>query len=203
MSEDKLLNEKYFKGKTHGTFVDIGSHNGIAGSNTYFFESELHWDGLCVEPIPEVFEDLKKNRKCHLFNACLWNENTSKKFRRVTGIGESLSGIVDAYHPTQKLRIENHYYEDSIEIEDLDLPCYDVNTILDSFKLYNVDFMSIDTEGSEEVILKHLDYDKFKIYIIVVENNYNNQEINRFLTEKGYIFADGMGVNEIYVKKSQ
>ena len=54
-SEDKYLNETFFKNKSDGVFIEIGAHNGIDGSNSYFFEKELGWKGICVEPIPEVF----------------------------------------------------------------------------------------------------------------------------------------------------
>lgn len=44
--QDKFLNEKFFKNKKNGVFIDIGAHNGINLSNTYFFEKKLNWRGI-------------------------------------------------------------------------------------------------------------------------------------------------------------
>lgn len=54
------MNERFFKNLKNGVFFDIGAHDGVSLSNTYFFEKELGWSGICLEPIPEVFERLKK-----------------------------------------------------------------------------------------------------------------------------------------------
>jgi hypothetical protein len=35
--------------KRNGCFIDIGSGDGINQSNSYFFESEMGWRGICVE----------------------------------------------------------------------------------------------------------------------------------------------------------
>ena len=57
--------ENYFLNKPEGFFLDIGAHDGVTGSNTFFFE-KLGWDGICLEPIPSVFDKLKKNC-AHIF----------------------------------------------------------------------------------------------------------------------------------------
>lgn len=50
-SQDKFLNENFFKNKKNGVFIDIGAHDGITMSNSFFYEKQLGWDGLCVEQI--------------------------------------------------------------------------------------------------------------------------------------------------------
>ena len=51
-----------------GVFVDVGAHDGVTLSNTWFFENVRKWTGLCIEPIPEIFNQLKENRPlCKLF----------------------------------------------------------------------------------------------------------------------------------------
>ncbi|MFC9599759.1 FkbM family methyltransferase [Peribacillus butanolivorans] len=42
--------------------MDIGAQDGITFSNSYFFEKHKDWKGICAEPLPEVFELLRKNR---------------------------------------------------------------------------------------------------------------------------------------------
>jgi len=62
--QDKYLNEIVFKNKEKGFFLDIGAHDGASLNNTYFFEKYRKWNGICIEPIPEVFAKLDENRNC-------------------------------------------------------------------------------------------------------------------------------------------
>lgn len=54
--------------KKNGHFVDIGSTDGINQSNSYFFESELGWQGVCVERGIGYTEHYQKNRSCVFLN---------------------------------------------------------------------------------------------------------------------------------------
>jgi hypothetical protein len=54
--------------KRNGYFIDIGSTDGINQSNSYFFESELGWQGICVERGVGYTEHYKKNRTCTFLN---------------------------------------------------------------------------------------------------------------------------------------
>ncbi len=54
--------------KRNGYFIDIGSTDGINQSNSYFFESEMGWQGVCVERGIGYTEHYKKNRKCIFLN---------------------------------------------------------------------------------------------------------------------------------------
>lgn len=60
--QDKILEEKIFRGFKNGFFVDVGAHDGITINNTLYFEEYNMWKGLNIEANPDVFEKLKKNR---------------------------------------------------------------------------------------------------------------------------------------------
>jgi len=57
--QDKWLNEIVFRNKEDGFFVELGSMGGEVNSNTFYFEKQLNWDGLCIEANEELFKDLK------------------------------------------------------------------------------------------------------------------------------------------------
>ncbi len=78
--QDKYLNENVFKNKKNGVFIDIGAYNGVDLSNTFFFEKELNWSGICFEPIKDAFELLCKNRKCKCINACVSDKDGEVSF---------------------------------------------------------------------------------------------------------------------------
>lgn len=196
--QDKFLNENFFKNKKNGAFVDIGAHDGITGSNSYFFEKYLEWKGLCVEPIPSVFDKLIKNRNCFCEQVAAWKENDIKKFKIIEGYSEMLSGLVDSYEDEHKKRIDSevkHFNQKSIEIE---VQCVDINLLLLKYNLYNIDFLSIDTEGSEIEILKKIDFSKFKIDYISVENNYNNSEIRDILKKSNFTLINRLNIDDVY-----
>jgi FkbM family methyltransferase len=61
-----------------------------------------------------------------------------------------------------------------------------------------IDFLSIDTEGSEFEILKSINFNKVRFRCIAVENNYQNRKIYNFLKNKGYNLKF-VAADEIYV----
>jgi hypothetical protein len=71
---------------------------------------------------------------------------------------------------------------------------YNVETIslLDMLDKYNapsiIDYMSIDTEGSEYEILKAFDFNRYKFKVISCEHNFTSarDSIHRLLESKGY-----------------
>ena len=60
---NELLDKKMLKyiNFKNGFYIEIGAHDGIINSNTYYYEKNLNWRGILVEP-SNYFENLKKNR---------------------------------------------------------------------------------------------------------------------------------------------
>lgn len=199
--QDKYLNEIIFKNKKNGFFVDIGAHNGIKLSNTKFFEDELGWNGICIEPSPKIFQKLEKNRKCICINACVSNETKKARFMFIDSlydIATMYSGLVEKYDPRHLERIEEYFSQE--EKKFINVQCYRLDDILDKYNISHIDYLSIDTEGGEFDILTSIDFEKVNIEIIDIENNYNENNIKEFLESKGYKFINRLVCDEIYQK---
>jgi len=114
--QDEFLNEYYFKGVKGGVFLDIGAHDGESLSNSKFFEEELGWSGICIEPNPDVFKLLKENRNCICINKAIYSKKGTVLFSKNSGRTEMLSGIVDSYDEEHLVRIieENKVYGGSV-----------------------------------------------------------------------------------------
>ncbi|MBY0109993.1 MAG: FkbM family methyltransferase [Candidatus Babeliaceae bacterium] len=199
-NQDGYLNENVFKGKRNGVFVDIGAHDGISISNTYFFEKQLGWTGICIEPIPEVYERLCQNRTCITVCGAISTFNGKSDFLKVSGYAEMLSGLVKNYDSRHLSRIDwecNHYKGSKKVIE---VECYKLNDLLEKYGLYTIDYLTLDIEGGELDVLKSIDFDVFNIHVIDVENNYNDSKIKKFLLSKGYKLLHKLGVDELYIK---
>ena len=62
----------YNQSKTDGFFFEAGAYDGVAVSNSLFFELQRGWTGLLVEAHPDNYESLvEKNRKAWSLGTCI------------------------------------------------------------------------------------------------------------------------------------
>ncbi len=204
--QDILLHENIFKTKKNGIFVEIGAYDGVLYSNSKFFEEQLGWTGICVEPNPEHFVSLKKNRPRSLcINAAISETPGYARFQKVqsnTFFVEMLSGLLDKYDPQHLDRINREVAEFGGSIEIIDVPCLTLNSILETNNITHIDYLSIDTEGGELEILKSIDFSRFSISVIEIENNYHSPEFREFLQTKGFTLIDEK-YDEIYIRNAE
>ena len=79
-------------------------------------------------------------------------------------------------------------------------------SLVDLLKEYNapleIDYLSIDTEGSEFEILNTFDWETYSIKCITVEHNFTpmRQQIRELLTSKGYVCEEAKW-DDWYIKK--
>lgn len=196
--QDRFLAEHIFQGVTDGYFVDIGANDGVTYSNTYYFEKR-GWKGLCIEPIPEVFEKLRANRNCE----CLWGVLSSKQapfaeLLHVVGYSEMLSGVVDAYETQHAERVKRELREYGGKAEVVKVPNYLFNEVVAQT---HIDYVSIDVEGSEYDILKSIDFKKYTVKVISVENPYNNRAMHSYLQASGFEFLQTVGADDIFINQ--
>lgn len=179
-----------FNGLIGGTFVEIGAYDGVEFSNTCYFEKYKGWNGVCIEPQPEAFEKLKFNRKCLCVHGAVYDRNGSIEFMENTD-NELLSGI------------EDDKMDDQMEGRKVlyTVPCYDINTILDMTGREYIEFVSLDTEGSEYKILENMDFKRHKVKCFCIENNgLGIFKIGELLRVNGYKIVSRIGRDTIYYK---
>ena len=80
-----------------------------------------------------------------------------------------------------------------------------INDLFEKYEISeNIDYLSIDTEGTEFLILNSLNFNKYNISIISVEHNHtkNREKIYDLLTKNGYIrvLEEHSKVDDWYVK---
>lgn len=174
-----VLQELEFKEK--GFFVEFGATNGITLSNTYLLEKQFGWTGILAEPAKMWHDDLKKNRTASIETNCVWKTTGETLNFNEVAVGE-LSTIA-SFNEADSHKTSRNKGE-----------VYQVKTIslLDLLRQHNapkhIDFLSIDTEGSEYEILKHFDFNSYSFKVIAVEHNYTilRESIYDLLTSKGY-----------------
>jgi FkbM family methyltransferase len=195
--QDQFAYENYFQNKTDGYFVDIGAADGIKFSNSKFFE-ELGWKGVCIEPNPKAFNELIKVRTNKCVNKAISDKVEISQFFQITDGPEQLSGLVNEFTESSILRINNDLQLYPNGFDYIDVECDLFENIVDQD---SIDFLSIDTEGNELKILQTIDFNRFNIDVITVENNDYDNKFIEFLTPKGYKFICRLGCDELYKKQ--
>ena len=176
-----VLNELKFK--RNGYFIEIGAANGKNLSNTYMFEKYFAWQGLVVEPARIWKEQLRANRQCKISYDCVASE----------------SNLTVEFYETEKpefsrIKLDKNYIDGHEYLRKKNKKVYKVNTISidDLFVKYDIpvdiDYLSVDTEGSEFDILSMLNFEKYNISIITVEHNFtvNREKIFELLTKNNF-----------------
>lgn len=174
-----VLNELMFK--RNGFFVEFGAMDGLIFSNSYLLEKSYAWNGIVAEPGKNYHTDLYKNRQCIIDTRCIWKNSNEKLIFNQTIEPEysTLDIFNDSDHHKNKRQNGEKYEVDTISLIDL----------LDEHKApKEIDYLSIDTEGSEYSILENFDFDKYKIKIITCEHNYTveRDRIKSLLEKKGF-----------------
>jgi FkbM family methyltransferase len=202
IDQDKFVHQLFGNLKNR-IFVDIGAHDGISYSNTYFFEKNLDWKGICVEPNPDQFAKLVKNRLCACVQACVANFSGKALFQKITGNpghewASGLSGLVSKYD-NWHLNSFGNFINQNTSCEYIEVDCLPIADILDQYGIRHIDYLSMDTEGGELEILKSIDYNKYEIVLIDVENNSNDPAIAEFLKTKNFSLIKKIQWDDIYV----
>jgi FkbM family methyltransferase len=197
--QDKFLHEQVFKGKQKGFFVEVGAHDGISFSNSYFFEKYLGWTGLCVEPNPELFKKLFQNRSCYCEQCCITNFSGQKPFLKCTGyILEMYSGLLDSMDPRHTERINTEIATYGGDKEIIFVNCMNFKELFQKYKITHIDFLSLDIEGGEEAALRTIDFSQVSIDVIIVENNFNENIIKNYLESYRYERIGRLGKDDVY-----
>ncbi len=171
-----LLNKK-----ENGFFVEFGAANGKERSNSFLLEKRFGWNGILSEPALHWHHQLKWNRSCVVDKRCVWGKS-GEYLRFMEAANAELSTIAEFatkdMHSASRQN-SNEYLVETISLEDLLTTHQAPNSI---------DYLSIDTEGSEFEILSNFDFKKWNINIITVEHNFTDQRdrISNLLRSNGY-----------------
>lgn len=172
----------YTNFKSDGFFVEFGATDGVELSNTYLLESEYGWQGILAEPGRSWHKQLAKNRSGIIEHSCVWKETGERIefFDADSAEYSTIGSYVDSDHHEQ-MRVKGEKYKvETLSLTDL-LRKHNAPT--------KIDYLSIDTEGSEFEILSRFDFQKYEISVISCEHNYteNREKIHHLLSRHGYV----------------
>lgn len=166
-----LIVSRLFREKRNGYFLDLAANDPVHISNTYALEQNLDWSGICMEPNPDYWFPLA-HRRCHVVGAVVGELRNDPVVFQKTGDG-TRGGIVGAEFDNQvNLGGETRYT----------VPLHE---ILDRFQAPKViDYLSLDVEGAETLIMKHFPFDRYSFNVLTVERP--KDDLKELLEKKGY-----------------
>ena len=193
----KVIN--FYYNKENGYFIEIGASDGIHLSNTYLLEQQYKWRGICCEPIPSRFDKLVINRPNSIcYNEAVYSNTGSTVDFDISNEDDMLSGI--SHH------IDFHKPVVDRNKRTIQIPTISLLDVLDNANAPSfIEYMSLDTEGSEYEILENFDFEKYTFGLIDVEHNYcepRRTEIKNLLLSKGYIYKGENKFDDMYQHNS-
>jgi len=168
--------------KLGGFFVEIGATDGVGISNTLMLAQEFQWKGILCEPSAFWKENLVKNRPESIIETrCCWSksgeiveflESNENELSTISRFSAS-----DSYGKVRKRG--KKYNVETVSLEDL---------LVENGAPLTIDFLSIDTEGSEYFILRDFPFHKYRFNLVVVEHNFGprRSDIQDIFARAGY-----------------
>jgi FkbM family methyltransferase len=187
--QDVLIDRWVFGGLRDGIFVDIGAHDGVTLSNSYFFETVRGWRGLAVEPNPNAFAQASANRRCTVLNCCVADRPGKAQFLKISGHSEMLSGMIGHYDPDHLKRIETEARTYGGTAETISVETRTLNDIAAEAEFTEIHYLSVDTEGSELSILSGCDFGRLLVHALTVECNFEHAKARMVALLAGHGFA--------------
>lgn len=199
--QDQYIHETFFQDRTSGVFVEFGALDGVLDSNTLFFEQQMGWTGILIEPNPAAFALLQQHRPgCRLENVAISDENGTLPFTRIAGNLYGWSGLECDLEPQHRERITQYIKPE--DIRTIEVEVHDLTWLAGKHALTHVDLMSIDTEGTEERIMRAFPWERLNVSVFCIENNFGNYDIDDLMSGQGYIKTARIGTDDIFAHNS-
>eukprot|EP01084_Bolivina_argentea_P181317 313168_1 len=180
-------------------FIELGAFDGITESNSVALELCANWDGLLIEGNPRIYTKLMDNRahisKMLLVPSCLNDSSVIRFSSSAFSTQAGISHIVGINHN------EGGYSDD--------IHCGPLQKYLHDLNIKNVEYFSLDVEGSEISVLKTIDFNQTSIDIWQIEaynrhcrsNCSKRHRVRTFMTQiNGYnLMKNYVSKDDIYI----
>ncbi len=204
-SKNKLfLNlRKLSRSKQLVHFLQIGASDGLRYDPIREFVIQGHWVGSLVEPLPHVFERLRKNYeytklessgKIHFINAAISTHSGHVQIYEIrSNCLDKSKEYVEGFSSLDRNHVQKHLDNLSSSensISETQVRCLTPEELIKTTQLNGLDLLVLDVEGHEYEILMAFPFLTGKPKVILYESNHLNQkennELNSMLMDHGY-----------------
>lgn len=188
---------RYFNGLV-GTFLEIGSNDGITLSNTHALALN-GWKGICIEPSPKSFHKLCGtyflNDDIFCYKLAVSDHNGSEIFYESgEHLGKGDNALLSTLNKEELKRWEgtnNKFTETKVDV-------LDFKTFLNISQLKQFEIISIDAEGQDLRILKQMDLKELNCKCICIEYNSQKEVLSEILS-----YCSQFGLNKVLLTNAE
>jgi FkbM family methyltransferase len=150
----------------------------------YQYVTRYGWHGLLIEPLPDIFEQLRRNYDGHqglsFENVAIANEPGTRLMYRVNpdaiqqGLvpawAKGISSFFNDRNALGGLRVPTDTFEQMRPyITKQEVSCDTLPHVLDRNRVQKIDVLVMDVEGYDFHVLKQLDFQRFFPHMIMME----------------------------------
>lgn len=183
-------------------FVEIGANDGEQHDHLQPFIRSSGWRGIMVEPVPYIFERLRRNYgeldRVGLENAAIAEIDGTLPFYHLVDADErEREQLPDWYDGVgsfsrEKVLEQRRWIPDVEErLVTMDVPCMTFDTLCRRHEVERVDLIVVDTEGYDAEILRSIDLDAHAPRLVVYEHFHldraTRSECRSRLEDAGYM----------------
>lgn len=194
--------------------VQIGAMDGVSFDDTRGHLDLYNWSCLLVEPIPELYNELKENfkdRTNYTFEqAAITDYNGTATMLTVPTNIIAENKLHPGYKGMSALYpLKNGFgtaYQRDIEVKtnfgkDIEVPCMTLNTLFQKHKISSFDVLICDAEGYDWKIFQQLDLQEYRPSFIRLEYVNLTEEEKQLTKEKlesnGYFIEIGQNIDAV------
>ena len=195
--EDLIINN-FFKNRTSGIYLDVGSFHPLVFSNTCLLY-QRGWTGINID-INQTSIDLFNIARPKDKNICTTIDSNKKEFKMYYDSAFSSVNTLDKdFYENSK----NVYFKNSKTTK---IKSKTIEEIIDDKNMYKIiDFINIDVEGFDYKILKQINLKKFEVKLISIETHNvdgsvtkNFELISNYLKDLNYDIYKRIGPTSLY-----
>ncbi|KAJ8920170.1 hypothetical protein NQ315_011831 [Exocentrus adspersus] len=177
ISKDTAYVLKLLKNKRDGIFVEAGAYSDGKTSKTEWLEEKLNWRGLLIQPDPRHYFSLRRHNRVRsqAVHACL----SPMSYPKEVTLHQEGDGVkINSVHANSI---------DDPEWFNTRVKCFPLFSLLLAMNVTNIDYLSLETGGTELQVLETIPYERVKIEIIgvhLVTSEAEKDTIKKFLAMK-------------------
>lgn len=195
--KSSVLNE-LLDGIENGVYMDIGTNNG----DTYSKKLES-WKGFCIEANSKVFEKLKENREsdnCKCLKEIVYETtDTDVSFTMFSDDIDEFSGITNKFNANDIFNVTKILNENNFKSEKVTLKTKSLDVICKENEVSDIDYLAVDTCGSELEVLKGLGDRKVKV--LDIRKSAVTKKVKQWIKDNDFKFHKSQDGYEYYTLK--
>lgn len=168
-AEDVLVRKLFPVNKVDGVYLDIGSYHPFIHSNTAYLWMK-GWRGYNIDANPSTIHLFEKIRPqdVNIWTAIIphadYEGGVHEVLLMLPGVSDSSSGIAAAGTVNNLVGNERGFSKSK------KVPATSVKALIESKQIANVDYLNIDIEGCDEIILTEIDFKVIKPSVVTIED---------------------------------